>query len=205
MWGVWSCALLLTVAVAAQPHPAPNPPAQAIETPRPDWQVLHCGVSRGVLYLTYAERGQAFITPAQPNDAVQRACERAGHPVADRVPVRTPQALPPVTVWPPGSLGDRPPGAAPGAGGPRPPPGTAAFTAQALGPTLSIDGRNDGDSPVRCSVSFSWMADGDTLPRADGAQVTLAPRQADRVVTRSAAQGGVRFVDPPRWTCSAVP
>ena len=42
-------------------------------------------------------------------------------------------------------------------------------------------------------------------PRADGAQVTLAPRQADRVVTRSAAQGGVRFVDPPRWTCSAVP
>ena len=176
-------------------------PAAAIETPHPRWQVLHCGVSRGVLYLTYTDGGRAFITPAQPNAAVRRACDRAGHPVDDRAPVRTPHALPPVTVSPPGGLGSAPPIA----GAPLPGRSEPGITAQALGHTLGIDGRNDNDAALHCLITFSWMADGDTLPRADSAQVTLPPHQVGRVVTRSAPQGGVRFVDPPRWSCSAGP
>ena len=33
-----------------------------ILAPQPSWKVVHCGVSRGVLYVTYIERGAAAIT-----------------------------------------------------------------------------------------------------------------------------------------------
>ena len=185
----WICAIGAGVVPAAAAVSA----APAVDAPRPGWTVLHCGVARGVLYLTYAEDGQAAITPAVDNRAVREACAKAGYPVAGAVRARA--ARPPISVEPGGNGTRRL--LAPLPSQPQP-----HFTASAVGSSLSIDGRNDGDVPQSCLVSFSWTWDGNPgAPRSTSTQVTLPGRQRNRAVSLSAPGFGARFVAPPQTAC----
>ncbi|MBX3618450.1 MAG: hypothetical protein KF891_00445 [Rhizobacter sp.] len=192
-----SSALAASLAALLAPvHAVPHDDGPAIDTPRPSWQVVHCGVARGVLYLTYIEQGHAGITRAQPTPAIQRACARAGYALGASAPARTPHA-PAAPVRP--GVAPSPPARPPSRIEP-------SFTPQALGSTLSIDGRNDGDTDYRCSINFSWTYDGDALgPRAVTAQATLPGHQVNRVVSISGPYPNIRFVGPPMWNCLASP
>jgi len=180
-----------------------SPPGQsatagvAVTAPKPGWKVLHCGTSRGVLYLTYAEKGVAGITPALDTAAVREACAAAGYPVgvgaAERplhvVPDPRTQGVTAAEPAPPRARTAVPP----------------SFTTHASGSAIAIDGRNDGDTAYRCVLNFSWTFDDDpTGPRAVTTQATLPGRQVNRVVFISGSYRNARFVGLPTWHCIAA-
>ena len=190
-----SLVLIGTSAVAAVETavPAAAASAAAMEQLRPGWQVLHCGVARGVLYVTYADRGQAAIAPAVANAAIAKACADAGWPIPSGAGRR-------------GGLAPVQPAAASSAPARHPPPPQAnrsrpTFTPQALGNKLTIDARNDSDIAWRCSVNFSWTSDDDVAPRNATAHATLPPRQNNRVADLSGVGRNLRFVGAPSWFC----
>ncbi len=166
--------------------------AAALERVPDGAQVLHCGVARGVLYVTYEQDGRVAIAPAFANAAIRKVCAGAGHPLATAPPGRTPPGSP-IGIGPPG-----PPRAAT-------PPGRVmepSFTAQVSGSSLSIDGRNDSDLTFRCVISFAWTADGEPGgSRGESAQATLPARQSNRVVFITGPYRNMRFVGLPRWDC----
>ncbi|HZF80540.1 MAG TPA: hypothetical protein VEZ89_12200, partial [Rubrivivax sp.] len=172
----------------------PTTSAPAIQQLPPGWQVLHCGVARGVLYVTYVERGQAAITPAVASAAVAKACADAGWPIPSGAAQR-------------GGLAPAPPAAAPSAPSRRATVSPAnrsqpSFTPQALGTSLSIEARNESDIAWRCTINFGWTSDEHgSVPRSATAQVTLAPRQNNRVADLSGAGRNLRFVGAPSWFC----
>lgn len=175
---------------------AAEPAAGALELTPPGAQVLHCGVSRGVLYVTYVHEQRAIIAPAFHTPAIRKACAQAGYPLAAGPPTRvaTPIVAPRI-------------GAAPAA-----PPGGAArasatlqpsFVAQASGSVISIDGRNDADVSYHCVFSFAWTSDDQAGgSRGVTTQATLPARQSQRVVTLSGPYNNMRFVGQPRWNCT---
>ena len=148
------------------------------------------------LYLTYAEDGRAAITPAVDNPVVRAACAKAGYPLDGAAPGRV--ATPPLSVEPSasGSTARR---------APVPLRVAPTFTAQAVGSSLSVDGRNDGDAPQSCLVSFAWTWDAnDSAPRSSSTQITLPGRQRNRVVTLTAPGSGARFTAAPRAECRSL-
>lgn len=188
-------ALLLAVgpAVGAQGESVAD---AAIETLQPGWKVLHCGVSRGVLYVTYGDLGKAAIAPAFATPAIRRACAEAGYPVTASAPARTP-------VVPVEPRVDRP------AAVPKPPPVKTrvepTFVVRSTGSALEISGRNDGDAAYRCVINFSWTFDDDPIgPRSVTTQATLPGRQVNRVVFVSGPYRNARFVGLPTWHCIAT-
>jgi hypothetical protein len=190
------CVAMLLAAASAGGAQAESTADAAIETLQPGWKVLHCGVSRGVLYVTYVDQGKAVIAPAFATTAIRRACSEAGYPVAASAPARMPPADPRI---------DR------SAAVPRPQPPPAktrvepTFVAQASGSAVEISGRNDGDTAYRCVISFSWTFDDDPAgPRPVTAQATLPGRQVSRVVFISGPYRNVRFVGLPTWHCIAA-
>ena len=195
-------AFAVVLANATAPAESPVAPASAasaaIELLRPGWRVLHCGVARGVLYVTYADRGQAAITPAVPNPAIAKACAAAGYPLAASAPQRggVPQPVPRPAAAP------APRTAGPAAALNRAHP---SFTPLAFGNSLSIDARNDSDLTWQCTINFSWTFDDNTGgPRSATTQATLAPRQNHRVVAHSGDYRNVRWVGSPSWFCNPV-
>lgn len=170
----------------------------AIETLPPGWKVLHCGVSRGVLYVTYVDQGKAGIARAFATAAIRKACSAAGYPVGASAPARSP----PAPVEP---FIDRP-AAVPR---PQPPPAKTrvepTFVARATGSALEISGRNDGDVAYRCVINFSWTFDDDpTGSRSVTEQATLPGRQMNRVVYITGPYRNARFVGLPTWNCIAA-
>lgn len=186
---------LWLAASASSAAPAAPVTAGAIELAQPGWTVLHCGVSRGVLYVTYVDQGQAAIAPAFPTPAILEVCAEAGYPVGASAPARTPMR--PLDPLGSGSV------ALPA---PQPPARTRVeptFMAQASGSVVQISGRNDGDTAYRCVINFSWTFDDDPSgPRAVSAQATLPGRQLNRVVFISGPYRNVRFVSRPTWHCT---
>lgn len=189
---------MLLAAVSASGAQSEPVAEAAIETLKPGWKVLHCGVSRGVLYVTYVDQGKAAIAPAFATTAIRQACSEAGYPVAASAPARKPPA-----------------GVDPGVDGsaavprPRPPPVKTrvepSFVAQASGGSIEISGRNDGDTAYRCVISFSWTFDDDPSgPRPATVQATLPGRQLTRAVSISGPYRNVRFVGLPTWHCIAA-
>ena len=179
---VWPCAAM----AQAEPGPAwERVPAEA--------QVLHCGLAKGVLYITYAKDGRAAIATAQPTPAVRQACAAAGHPLAAGPPGRSATPSPPIGIAPPAAAG----------GAARPTRVVEpSFSAQASGSSLSIDGRNDSDIAFHCVINFAWTADGEP-GGSNGVttQAALPARQSRRVVFISGAYRNMRFVGLPRWDC----
>jgi len=187
---------LWVVMASAGAAPAGPVADAAIEVLPSGWKVLHCGVSRGVLYVTYVDQGKAAIAPAFATPAILKACSEAGYPVGASAPARTPMT--PIEPRGSGSL------AVPA---PQPPPRIRVeptFTAQASGSVVEISGRNDGDTAYHCVINFSWTFDDDPSgPRAVTAQATLPGRQLNRVVFISGPYRNVRFVGLPTWHCTA--
>jgi hypothetical protein len=189
-------------AVQASAAPAGLVADAAIERLQPGWQVMHCGVSRGVLYVTYVDQGKAAIAPAFATPAILKACAETGHPVGASAPARAPMTpMTPMTPIHPRGSGSL---AVPN---PQPPARTRVeptFVAQASGSVVEISGRNDGDAAYHCVISFSWTFDDDPSgPRSVTTQATLPGRQLNRVVFISGPYRNVRFVGPPTWHCMA--
>jgi hypothetical protein len=186
-----ACALPTLWARVALAQTAPEA-AAALERVPDGAQVLHCGVARSVLYITYEQDGRAAIAPAFANAAIRKACAGAGHPLAAGPPGRTPQG-PQIGVEQPGSRrAAKPPGRVV----------EPSFTVQASGSSLSIDGRNDSDQAFRCVINFAWTADGEPGgSRGESAQATLPARQSNRVVFITGPYRNMRFVGLPRWDC----
>ena len=188
---------LWVAAVPASAAPAESVSDAAIEILQPGWKVLHCGVSRGVLYLTYVDRGKAAIAPAFVTPAIRKACSEAGYPVGASAPTRTP--MPPIDPLGSGSA------AVPA---PQPPARIRVeptFVAQASGSVVEISGRNDGDAAYHCVINFTWTFDDDPSgPRSVTTQATLPGRQLNRVVFISGPYRNVRFVGLPTWYCGAA-
>jgi len=186
----------LLIAAPAGAVQAESDPGAAIEALQPGWKVLHCGVSRGVLYVTYVDQGKAAIAPAFATAAIRKACSAAGYPVGASAPARTsPAFVDPLT--------ER------SATAPRPqsPPVKTrvgpTFVYQASGSVVEISGRNDGDTAYHCVINFSWTFDDDpTGPRSVTAQASLPGRQVNRVVFISGPYRNVRFIGQPAWHCS---
>jgi hypothetical protein len=188
---VGSAMLLAWSAVAAaQPEPPSGP---ALELVPAGAQVLHCGVSKGVLYVTYEREGRAAIAPAFHTPAIGSACAAAGHPLAGgpRARLAAPIVAPRIGVVP-----------APA------PPGTAratvepSFTVRADGGSIRIDGRNDGDVALHCVINFSWTSDNEPGgSRAVITQATLPARQSNQVLVITGAQPNLRVIGLPRWNC----
>jgi hypothetical protein len=189
-------AALPAYSAPASVAPAESVAAAAIESVQPGWKVLHCGVSRGVLYVTYVDQGKAAIAPAFATPSILKACSQAGYPVGAPAPERTP-------LTPTDPLGS---GSVP-VPKPQPPAKTRvepSFVTQASGSVIEISGRNDGDTAYHCVVNFSWTFDDDPSgPRSVTAQATLPGRQLNRVVFISGPYRNVRFVGLPTWHCTA--
>lgn len=190
--GTAALALVAVCACAVQTEQG----ADAAIAPQPGWKVLHCAMSRGVLYVTYVEGGTAATAAASDTAAIRQACAAAGYPVGASAPARAS----------PAPADPRTGGVAPAASVPRPSPARTAieptFTIQAGTGVLAIDGRNDGDTAYRCVLNFSWTFDDDpTGPRAVTTQATLPGRQVNRVVFISGPYRNVRFVGQPSWHC----
>lgn len=187
-------AVLLTCAGAATAQAEPDA-GPALEFMPADAQVLHCGLSRGVLYVTYAKDGRAAIAPAFHTPAIRKACAAAGHPLAAGPPGRT-------ATTPPGPrIGIAP---VPGRGGGAGTPSLAepSFSAQAGGSVITIDARNDADVAFHCVINFAWTSDDEPGgSRGVTTQATLPARQSNRVVFISGPYRNVRFVGQPRWNC----
>jgi hypothetical protein len=182
----WAPLLPLLMAAAAS---AP------VTAPEAGWEVQHCGSARGTLWLTYIERGTAHITPAADTPAVRRACAAAGYAVgAASGPTRTPPHEPAVRRG--DAAGAQPPATPAPVAAPAP-----VFSAQTIGDLLAIDARNDGGAAWRCTVNFTWTADGDPLgARPATVQATVAAHQAARVAT-VAGQRNVRLLAGPSAHC----
>jgi hypothetical protein len=183
--------------LAGVPAGAAQAAHAAIETLEPGWKVLHCGVSRGVLYVTYVDQGKAAIAAAFATAAIRQACSAAGYAVGASAPARTPAPVEPRV--------DRS-AAVPG---PQPPPVKTrvepTFVARASGSAVEISGRNDGDAAYRCVINFSWTFDDNpTGPRSVTTQATLPGRQLNRVVFISGPYPNARFVGLPTWHCIAA-
>lgn len=191
-----SIALLWVIGAPASAAPAEPVADAAIEIVQPGWKVLHCGVSRGVLYVTYVDQGKAAIAPAFATSAILKACSEAGYPVGAPAPARAPTT--PINPLGSGSV------AVPN---PQPPTRTRvapSFVSQASGSVVEISGRNDGDTAYHCVINFSWTFDDDPSgPRSVTAQATLPARQLNRVVFISGPYRNVRFVGLPTWHCTA--
>lgn len=188
-------ALAAACSLAAQAQPSVS---SAIEVTQPRWKIVHCGVSKGVLYLTYVDQGKAAIAPAFMTAAIRRACAEAGYPLAASASGRAPLALPNPRI-----------DIAPATPAPRTlRPKTSVdptFVAQASGSVISIEGRNDGETTYHCVLNFSWTSDDEpTGSRAVTTQATLPGRQVNRVVFISGPYHNVRFVGQPRWNCTAT-
>ena len=180
-------------AAAAQAEPEPGPALQLVP---PDAQVLHCGVSKGVLHVTFVREQRAAIAPAFHTPAIRKACAQAGYALAAGPPTRV--AAPIVAPRIGAAL------AAPRVGGARAPLALQpSVVAQASGGVISIDGRNDADVSYHCVVNFAWTSD-DQAGGARGVttQATLPARQSQRVVTLSGPHSNMRFVGQPRWNCT---
>jgi hypothetical protein len=198
-------ALLLALCSAAGAAPATRqaaPPPEraasmAIEVLPRDWRVMHCGVSRGVLWVTYVHEGRAAITPAVPNDVIHRACAAAGHPSAASMPQRAGIAPPATSIYPaPPAVAGAPP---PARGMDRRHPVITASTAGGLG----VEARNASDIPWHCTVHFSWMGPepGAGL-RSGSAQATVLPGQSARIVAAPEAGPNARFMGAPSAVCT---
>jgi len=190
-----SFAAVAASAAAGMQAGGPATPVAAIEHLPPGWQVLHCGVARGVLYVTYVERGQAAITPAVANVAIAKACADAGWVISPGTAQR-------------GGLEPAPrPAAAASSPSRRQTVSPAnrsqpSFTPQALGSSLSIEARNESDIAWSCTINFGWTSDEHgAVPRSATAQVTLPPRQNNRVADLSGAGRNLRFMGAPSWFC----
>lgn len=181
-------ALLWASVAMAQPELGP-----ALEQVPAGAQVLHCGLAKGVLYVTYAKDGRAAIAPAFITPAIRKACVAAGYPLAASQPGRSAMPTPGIGIAPP---------AAPG-GAARPDRIVEpSFSAQASGSSISIDGRNDSDVAFHCVINFAWTADGEPGgSRGVTTQATLPARQSNRVVFISGPYRNMRFVGLPRWDC----
>jgi hypothetical protein len=195
-----SVALLCTASQACAAQAEPGAGA-AIEALQPGWTVVHCGVSRGVLYVTYIEHGKAGIAHAFATIAIRKACTEAGYPIGASAPARGS----PAPIYP------RPDGTAAAPRSPRPPRPPAktrvepSFVAQATGSVVEISGRNDGDTAYHCVVNFSWTFDDDPGgPHSVTAQATLPGHQVNRVVFISGPYRNARFVSLPTWHCNAA-
>ncbi len=189
---ILGCTALLATASVAASQPEPGPALQFVPA---DAQVLHCGVTKGVLYVTYAREQRAAIAPAFHTPAIRKACAQAGHALAAGPHART--AAPIVAP----RIGAAP--AAPQGGAPTPSTLQPSFVTQASGSVISIDGRNDTDRSYHCVFNFAWTSD-DQPGGARGVttQATLPARQSQRVVFISGPYHNVRFVGLPRWTCT---
>jgi hypothetical protein len=173
-----------------------EPTAGALELMPPQAQVLHCGVSKGVLYVTYVREQRAAIAPAFHTPAIRKACAMAGHPLAAGPPTRvaTPIVAPRIGAAP---------AAAPGGVARAPSTLQPSFVAQASGSVISIDGRNDADLSYHCVFNFAWTSDDQAGgSRGMTTQATLPARQSQRVVTLSGPHTNMRFVGQPRWNCT---
>lgn len=191
-----SCAVLLAIAcaaAAAQPEPDAGAALQLLPAGA---QVLHCGVSKGILYVTYLREQRAAIAPAFHTPAIRKACAQAGYALAAGPPARV--AAPIVAP----RIGAAP--AAPSGGGGRAPSmSQPSFVAQASGSVISIDGRNDADVSYHCVFNFAWTSDDQAGgSRGVTTQATLPARQSQRVVFISGPYSNVRFVGQPRWNCT---
>ncbi len=185
--------LAMAGAAAAPVEPEAGPALQLLP---PDAQVLHCGVSKGVLYVSFVREQRAIIAPAFHTPAIRQACAQAGYTLAAGPPTRV--AAPIVAP----RIGAAPP--APPVGSARAPstlqPG---FTAQANGSLISIDGRNDADVSYHCVVNFAWTSDDQAGgSRGVTTQATLPARQSQRVLTFSGPHINMRFFGQPRWNCT---
>lgn len=185
--------LAAAVVAAAQTEPEPGPALQLV----PDGaQVLHCGVSKGVLYVTYVREQRAAIAPAFHTPAIRKACAQAGYALAAGPPTRV--AAPIVAP----RIGAAP-AAAPGGVARAPSTLQPSFVAQASGSVISIDGRNDADVSFHCVFNFAWTSDDQAGgSRGVTTQATLPARQSQRVVTISGPHNNMRFVGQPRWNCT---
>jgi hypothetical protein len=185
-------ALLLACTCAA---PALAQVEQALESVPTDAQVLHCGLSKGVLYVTYARDGHAAIAPAFHTPAIRQACAAAGYPLVAGPPGRL------ATPAPASRIGITP-ASSPGAGVRSPSAAEPIFSAQASGSVITIDGRNDADVAFHCVINFAWTSDDEPGgSRGVTTQATLPARQSSRVVFISGPYRNVRFVGQPRWNC----
>jgi hypothetical protein len=187
-------AMLLATASAAAAPPEPEP-GSALQLVPTGARVLHCGVSKGVLYVTYVREERAAVAPAFHTPAVRKACAQAGYALSAGPPTRvaTPIVAPRIGAAP----------AAPSVGGARAPSTRQpSFVAQASGSVISIDGRNDADVAYHCVFNFAWTSD-DAPGGSRGVttQATLPARQSQRVVVISGPYNNVRFVGQPRWNC----
>jgi len=182
--------LVSAIAVAAESN------AGALELIPPQAQVLNCGVSKGVLYVTYVREQRATIAPAFHTPAIRKACAQAGYPLAAGPPTRvaTPIVAPRIGATP----------AAPPGGAARAPSTLQpSFVAQANGSVISIDGRNDADVSYHCVFNFAWTSDDQAGgSRGVTTQATLPARQSQRVITLSGPYNNMRFVGQPRWNCT---
>jgi hypothetical protein len=186
------CRALLLATGSAAAAQADLEPGSALQLVPPDAQVLHCGVSKGVLYVSYVRDQRAAIAPAFHTPAIRKTCAQAGHALAAGPPVRV--AAPIVAPRIGAAPAARPPGAVPSQPG---------FVAQASGSVISIDGRNDADVSYHCVFNFSWTSDDPaTGSRGETVQATLPARQSQRVVSISGPYGNLRFVGQPRWNCT---
>lgn len=179
----WGCA----AAELSEPTPGP-----ALEFVPAGAQLMHCGLSQGVLYLRYQLDGRTVVAPAFHTPAVRGACATAGHPLAGgpRASLAAPIAVPRIGIVT------------------APAPRTAArtstqpsFMVQAGG-GIRIDGRNDGDVALHCLLNFSWTSDDEPGgSRAVTTQATLPARQSNQVVVIAGPQRNLRVIGLPRWDC----
>jgi hypothetical protein len=186
------CRALLLATGSAAAAQADLEPGSALQLVPPDAQVLHCGVSKGVLYVSYVRDQLAAIAPAFHTPAIRKACAQAGHALAAGPPTRV--AAPIVAPRIGAAPAARPPGAV---------PSQPSFVAQASGSVISIDGRNDADVSYHCVFNFSWASDDPAGgSRGETVQATLPARQSQRVVSISGPYGNLRFLGQPRWNCT---
>ncbi len=183
-----SLLLAWSLAAAMAPEPLPWP---ALEFVPEEAKVRHCGVSQGVLHVTYVRHGRETTAPAFHTPAIRSACAAAGHalPSGPRARLAAPIAAPRI-------------GAVPAQ---LPAPRLASepsFMVRAGGGGIRIDGRNDGEVALHCLLDFSWTADNEPGgSRAVTAQVALPARQSNQVLFIATAQAHPRMVGLPRWNC----
>ena len=182
----WVLASAWACAAAAQTEPGP-----ALERLPAGAQVLHCGLAKGVLYVTYAQDGRAAIAAAFHTPAIRKACAAAGHPLEAGTPGRQTAPAPRIGIAPAPGSGARPRSLV-----------EPSFSAQASGSVISIDGRNDADVAFHCLIDFAWTSDDEPGgSRSVTTQATLPARQSNRVVFISGPYRNIRFVGQPRWIC----
>lgn len=175
---------------AAQPELLPD---AALELLPAGAQVLHCGLSKGVLYVRFERDGRTTRSPAFHTPAIRKACADAGHALAGgpRAQLAAPIAAPRIGVAPtPAPLAAARASAEP------------SFVVRPDGGSIRIDGRNDGDVAQHCVLNFAWTSDHEPGgSRAVTTQATLPARVSNQVLVITGAQPNLRVVGLPRWNC----